>query len=115
MNDQINYESTKGDEFDTRLTRLFAKQNESLSGEAFMSQMLMQLQREHRKRQIRRNCNLAAVLLLAAAVAPLVVQATAGLFSFAGKVETTPAVDSLLTVAMALASVGLLFWSRKRV
>jgi small neutral amino acid transporter SnatA (MarC family) len=116
MNDQINHESSKDDEFDSKLTRLFAEQGESLSSEAFMLQMLRQLQREHRNRQFRRVCVVAAVLLLAAIAAPLVMQATVGLFSIAaGAVKTTPVVESLITAAMVLASVGFVFWTRRRV
>lgn len=114
MNDQVNDKSTS-DEFGNKLNRLFAEQNESLSSDEFMLQMVERLQREQRKRQYVRVGVVAIMLLLAAIAAPRVTQATIKLISLAGKVETTPVIDSFIAIAMLLTSLVLVLRVRKRI
>lgn len=111
----MNQDEVTKDAFDTQLTRLFAEKNDALPDHEFMQTVLTRLQREHRMQWIRRGLIILVIMLLAAVVAPWVVQGTMGVFLLAGQAKQLPGIDAVITVGMVLIAGGVFLRARHRV
>lgn len=111
----MSQDENPNDGFEARLNRLFAEKNESLPANEFMTQVLPRLERAYRAQQFRRILLIIAVLIVAAAIAPLITKMTMDVLLLAGSVTITPVMIGIAGVTMVVITLGVYFWSRKQI
>ena len=115
MGDVMSHDEMSNDTFDGQLTRLFADKNEPLPADEFAQQVLSRLDRELHLQWIRRGLVTIAILVLAAVLAPWVVQGTMKLFAATGRLTQLPGADVTLSIVMVLVGGAVFLKARKHV